>query len=132
MTFLLTLGWGVFTFIISYFDPKDVIDGTPIHEHVWFTVLFIGLYCLIGGSLITNFGLILNSCVEICYPIQESVSTGNILITSQLVGFVFMELLALVGNTVGHMIFLGGLVLCFIVSITLYGTKNTISKEIDS
>lgn len=87
MTILLTLGWGAFTFIIYYFKPNDVVDGKPIQEHLWFTVLFISLYCLIGGSLITNFGLIMNSCVEICYPIQESVSTGNILITSQCVGF---------------------------------------------
>lgn len=36
-------------------------------------------------------GLGMNSCVIINYPVGESLSTGNILLMSQIFGFLFME-----------------------------------------
>ena len=80
--FVLFWSWAGLLVLISCFDPKS-----DINSNMYFTVCLVIVYLMIGASLMTIFGMMINSCIEICYPIQEAVSTGNVLIISQAVGF---------------------------------------------
>lgn len=70
---VLLFGWAQFIFIDCYFDPKS-----DIKDNGYFTTCVVFNYLLLGGSFLAAFGMMLNSCLKVCYPIQESISTGNI------------------------------------------------------
>ena len=125
VTFTLLQAWTSFLLLTYNFDQKS-----DISNNIYFTVCLVIVYFIIGGSLITNFGLFLESCIQICYPIQESVSTGNIMFISQGIGSQLIEILAFLGNLYGNIFFISGILIMFIISVTCYESKSTIVLEL--
>ena len=80
--FALFWSWFGFFIMITCFG-----SNSDISSNIYFTVCLVTIYLLNGTFVLTIMGMMLNSCIEVCYPIQEAVSTGNALIISQTVGF---------------------------------------------
>ena len=120
---LVTLCWTAFTLF-------KVLYGGNIfmYQSTVFTGCLLFYYFLMGTAYMSWIGLLFNSACVVCSPISEAISTGNVLILNNGLGYGSQELIGHLGIT-GWWVIVGLHMVAFLINMFWYETKPTIDVQ---